>query len=97
MSNRGGRRDVLSYVADGTPTNHFIRVDPLLGIFGVLAICIMSSRHARVVQKRCIMSSRHARVVQISRNYSTHMQLGSDATATEMGRESNVVRCSKRN
>jgi hypothetical protein len=28
-------------------------------------------------------------VVQISRNYSTHMQLGSDATATEMGRESN--------
>jgi len=25
------------------------------------------------------------------------MQLGSDATATEMGRESNVVRCSKRN
>ena len=83
MSNRGGRRDVLSYVADGTPTNHFIRVDPLLGIFGILAICIMSSRHARVVQ--------------ISRNYSTHMQLGSDATATEMGRESNLVRCSKRN
>ena len=66
MSNRGGRRDVLSYVADGTPTNHFIRVDPLLGIFGVLAICIMSSRHARVVQ--------------ISRNSSTHMQLTSDAT-----------------
>ena len=62
---------MLSYVADGTPTNHFIRVDPLLGIFGVLAICIMSSRHARVVQ--------------ISRNSSTHMQLGSDATATGMG------------
>ena len=62
---------MLSYVADGTPTDHFIRVDPLLGIFGILAICIMSSRHARVVQ--------------ISRNYSTHMQLGSDATATGMG------------
>jgi hypothetical protein len=40
---------VLSYVADGTPTDQFIRVDPLLGIFGILAICIMSSRHARVV------------------------------------------------
>jgi hypothetical protein len=88
---------VLSYVADGTPTNHFIRVDPLLGIFGVLAICIMSSRHCQRRPKAiCIMSSRHARVVQISRNYSTHMQLGSDATATEMGRESNLVRCSKR-
>jgi hypothetical protein len=62
---------VLSHVADGTPADQFIRVDPILGIFGILAICIMSSRHARVVQ--------------IIRNYSTHMQLGSDATATGMG------------